>query len=241
MNRALLAELVDECDLVFHLAAAVGVANCRVLLCERCTPISGEPRWCWTQPPGRKRKSSSPQPRKYTQVEQGSIPRRRRSCDRTTRMWPLELRLLQGSRRISRPFLPARAATAPCYRPLVQHCRSPPSGDLWHGSASLRPLGPCKGIPSPSMVTAINLAASAGLATSCPPWSDLPKLILPKARSSTLARTKRSLSIELAEVVKRVHRLRFAHHPCLLRRSLRQALRRHGAPSTRSQSWFVQP
>ncbi|HYL12199.1 MAG TPA: NAD-dependent epimerase/dehydratase family protein [Terriglobales bacterium] len=58
MNRPLLAELVDDSDVVFHLAAAVGVRLIVESPVRPCTPMFVPPNSCSTPPPRRRKKSA---------------------------------------------------------------------------------------------------------------------------------------------------------------------------------------
>ena len=55
-NRPLLAELIDDADAVFHLAASVGVRLIVESPCGRSRTTSRAPRRCWNLPARRKRK-----------------------------------------------------------------------------------------------------------------------------------------------------------------------------------------
>ena len=112
-NQPVTAELVDQCDVIFHLAAAVGVK----LIVE--SPV----RTIETNVRGtevilalankKKKKSSDCLDLRGLRLEhRSSVSRRRQSGDGRDHERTLELRLLESHRRISRARLLAREETA---------------------------------------------------------------------------------------------------------------------------------
>ena len=137
------AELVDQCDVVFHLAAAVGVrliVESPVRTIE--TNVHGT-EVVLAQANKKKKKvliaSTSEVYGLSTQVpfrEDGNLV-----------LGPdlegaLELRLLEGDRRVPGPGLLARAQAADGDRPPVQHGRPAPDRAVRHGRPDVRQAGP---------------------------------------------------------------------------------------------------
>ena len=143
LNAPLLAELVDRADVVFHLAAAVGV---RLIVDSPVRTIStniggnrGGPG-----PGGQKRQEGDPglHLRGLRQGQQGALLRRRRPGHGPHHQGPLVLRRLQGRGRVSGLGLLQGEGTARGGGPAVQHRGPQADRPLRHGPAHLSSARP---------------------------------------------------------------------------------------------------
>ena len=141
-NVRLVAELVDQADVVYHLAAAVGVelivespvrtietnVHCTEIVLARRTRRRSR---CFIA-------STSEVYGKSTELP---VPRGRRSSAGTDRQGPLVLRVLQGARRVPRARVLEGARPTGRGRAPVQHRGPAPDRALRHGRAELRASG----------------------------------------------------------------------------------------------------
>ena len=137
------AELVDQCDVVFHLAAAVGVR----LIVE--SPV----RTIETNVHGTEVVlAQANKKKKKVLIASTSEVYGLRATSSLSRGWQprlgpdvqgaLELRLLEGDRRVPGAGLLAGAQAADGDRPAVQHGRTAPDRAIRHGRADIRQAGP---------------------------------------------------------------------------------------------------
>ena len=141
LNEPLLAELVDRVDVIFHLAAAVGVrliVESPVHTIE--TNVHGTEMVLKLANKKRK-KCSSPPPRRSTARPTRALPRGRRPRHGPDLQGALELRLQQGDRRVPRPRLPQGEAAPGGGRAPLQHGGPPADRALRHGGPELRQAG----------------------------------------------------------------------------------------------------
>ncbi len=99
MDRAVLAELVDDCDIVFHLAAAVGVqliVHSPVRAMH--TNIRGTELVLEAAAKKKKEGSHHFDLGGLREIYPHSLPRGRRPADRPPGLWAVELCLLEGHR-----------------------------------------------------------------------------------------------------------------------------------------------
>ena len=136
------AELVDDADVVYHLAAAVGVeliVDSPVRTIEtnvHCTEIV-------LAAANKKKKpvfiaSTS---EVYGKSTDSAVPGGRRPPARPDEHRPLVVRVLEGDRRVPRARLLEGARAAGRHRAAVQHRRASADRPLRHGRAVLRPSG----------------------------------------------------------------------------------------------------
>ena len=139
-NRAVVAELVDDADVVFHLAAAVGVE----LIVESPVRTIETNVHCTEVVLAQANKKKKPVLIASTSEVYGKttalpLPRGRRPGAWARRPRALGLRLLEGDRRVPRAGLLEGAQAADGRRPAVQHRRPAPDRPLRHGRPALRP------------------------------------------------------------------------------------------------------
>ena len=118
------AELVDQCDVVFHLAAAVGVrliVESPVRTIE--TNVHGTEVVLAQANKKKKKVLIASTSEVYGLSDAGPVPRGRQPGAGADHQGAMELRLLEGDRRVPRAGLLARAEAADGHRPAVQHGR----------------------------------------------------------------------------------------------------------------------
>ena len=141
-NEPLLAEMIDTCDVVVHLAAAVGVkliVESPVHTIE--TNVHGTE--VVLKHANKKKKlvliaSTSEVYGKSTDVP---FKRRRRPGARSDGQASMGVRLQQADRRVPRAGLLEGAQAAGHHRPAVQYRRAAADGPVRHGDAEFRPAG----------------------------------------------------------------------------------------------------
>jgi UDP-glucose 4-epimerase len=143
-NERLLAELVDRSDVVFHLAAAVGV---KLIVEQPVATIETNVRGYGGGTEARQQEEEAGRHR----VDVGGVrEEQRRPVPRgvRTRAWPddetpLGLCVQQGDRRVSRARLLEGAQAPDHHRAVLQHRRATPDGTIRHGDPQLRPSSSC--------------------------------------------------------------------------------------------------
>ena len=142
-HAATVAELVDQCDVVFHLAAAVGV---RLIVESPVRTIETNVHGTEVVLAAANKKKEEGADRVHLR---GVRALHRRPFSRgwqpgsgADQQGPVELRLLEGDRRVPCPGLLARAQAAHGHRPPVQHRRPAADRAVRHGRADLHQAGP---------------------------------------------------------------------------------------------------
>ena len=167
-SPGVVAELVDEADVVFHLAAAVGVeliVDSPVRTIEtnvHCTEIV-------LAAANKKKKPVffASHERGLRQERRAALPGGRRPAARADDHRPLVVRLLEGDRRVPGARVPQGARPARRDRPAVQHGRaaSDRAATGWSSPTSCARRSPAS--RSPCTETGASGAASATSRTSC--------------------------------------------------------------------------
>ena len=145
LNEPLLAELVDRADVVFHLAAAVGVrliVESPVNTIE--TNVHGTEMVLKLANKKRKKVLITSTSEVYGKANVGPLPRGRRPRDGPDHQGPLELRLQQGDRRVPGARVPQGEAAAGGGGAPLQHRRPAPDRPLRDGDPELRQAGPAR-------------------------------------------------------------------------------------------------
>ena len=141
-NKHLLAELVDESDVVFHLAAAVGVrliVESPVRTIE--TNVYGTQLVLDAASKKKKLVFTASTSEVYGKSDKVPFRRRCRSGAWPDDQGPLELRRLEGARRISGALLLEGKEAAGDRRALFQYGGAAPDRALRHGAAEFRAAG----------------------------------------------------------------------------------------------------
>ncbi len=142
MNEPVLAELVDRVDVVFHLAAAVGVrliVESPVNTIE--TNVHGTELVLKLANKKRKKVLITSTSEVYGKATTTPVPRGRRPRAGADLEGPLELRLQQGHRRVPGARLPQGEAAAGRGGAALQHGRPAPDRPLRDGDPELREAG----------------------------------------------------------------------------------------------------
>ena len=161
INEPVTAELVDRVDVVFHLAAAVGV---RLIVESPVNTIETNVHGTEMVLKLANKKKKKVMIASTSEVYgKSNVVPFREDADLVlgpTSQGPLELRLQQGHRRVPGPRLPQGEAAARGGRAPLQHRGPAPDRPLRHGHPELRQAGPARTPPSPSSATARRAAAS---------------------------------------------------------------------------------
>ena len=164
------AELVDQCDVVFHLAAAVGVrliVESPVRTIE--TNVHGTEVVLAQANKKKKKVLIASTSEVYGLSEPGPVPRGRQPGAGPDVQGALELCLLEGDRRVPGAGVLAGAQAADGDRAAVQHGRAAADRPVRHGRPDVRQAGTDRAARSRSMATATSRAVSPTSATSSAP------------------------------------------------------------------------
>ena len=183
MNEPVLAELVDQCDVVYHLAAAVGV---RLIVESPGADPRDQRARHGGGAEGRRQEAADRgggvDLRGVRQERRGAVPRGRRHRARPDGQAPVGVRVQQGARRVPGAGLLEGEAAPGHHRALLQHRRPAADGALRDGRAELRAAGAGRASPSPCSATARRPGASPTWATSS---ARSPRSSLAKRRTAT--------------------------------------------------------
>ncbi len=166
------AELVDQCDVVFHLAAAVGVrliVESPVRTIE--TNVHGTEVVLAQANKKKKKVLIASTSEVYGLSDQVPFREDGNLVLGPDLEGPVELRLLEGHRRVPRPGLLARAQAPHRHRPAVQHRRPAPDRAVRHGRADVRQAGAHRPADHDLRRRHASRAASPMSATSSAHWS----------------------------------------------------------------------
>ena len=202
LSRAVVSELVHKCDVVYHLAAAVGVR----LIVEQpvhtiVTNLAGHRDRARLLQPLRQARAVASSSEVYGDhrdekpLDEDDAARLR-ADDRA----PLGVRRLEGDGRVPRARLPPGAWPRLRHRPALQHRRPPADGPVRDGRAAVR--GACtRRRPLEVFGDGMQTRCFCHVSDTIRALHGLMEAPAPRARSSTSARASRSSIVDLAQKV----------------------------------------